>query len=161
MRPKGSAEVLEARRRWAVSLLQKGLRGAEVARLIGCSPCSVTSWKEVVEKSGVEGLAAKPHPGPRPRLSAKQKERVLELLKERPQVHGYPNELWTLPRVAEVIERHFGVHYHPAHVWRMLRALGWSCQKPERRARERNEEKIARWRKEKWPHIKKRARRGA
>lgn len=158
MRPKGSAEVLEARRRWAVSLLQKGLRGGEVARLIGCSPSSVTRWKEVVEKSGVEGLAAKPHPGPRPRLSAEQKEQLLELLKEGPKAHGYHNDLWTLPRVAEVIERHFGVRYHPAHVWRLLHSCGWSCQKPERRARERNEKEIERWRKEGWPHIKKRAR---
>lgn len=161
MRPKGSAEVLEARRRWAVSLLQKGLRGAEVARLIECSPSSVTRWKEVVRKSGVEGLAAKPHPGPRPRLRTEQKEKLLELLREGPKAHGYRNDLWTLPRVANVIERYFGVRYHPAHVWKILRGLGWSCQKPERRARERNDEEVERWRKEKWPHIKKRARRGS
>ena len=152
--------MLEARRRWAVSLLQKGFRGGEVARLIGCSPSSVTRWREVGEKSGTEGLAAKPHPGPRPRLSAEQKEQLLELLKKGPKAHGHRNDLWTLPRVAEVIERHFGVRYHPAHVWRMLRSCGWSCQKPERRAKERNEEEIERWRKEGWPHIKKRARRG-
>lgn len=102
--------------------------------------------------------AAKPQPGRQPRLSADEKEKLIELLLEGPQAHGYRSDLWTLPRVAEVIERHFGVHYHPAHVWKILHGLGWSCQKPERRAKERDEEEIERWRKEKWPHIKKRAR---
>jgi transposase len=70
--------------------------------------------------------------------------------------HGFSTDLWTLPRVAEVIARTFGVRYHPAHVWKILRGEGWSCQKPERRARERDEAAIQRWRTDRWPHIKKR-----
>jgi transposase len=66
-----------------------------------------------------------------------------------------PQDLWTCPRVALVIQEHFGVIYHTAHVWRLLRSLGWSCQKPEQRARERDEAEIARWRHEEWPRIKK------
>jgi transposase len=156
MRPKGSAEVLEARRRWAVSLLQKGLGIRAVARQVGCSPSSVKRWKEVVDQHGVEGLVAKPHPGRPSRLSAGQKEKLLDLLRRGPPAHGYRSDLWTLRRVSEVIERHFGVRYHPAHVWKILRACRWSCQKPERRARERDEKEIEHWRKVKWPHIKKR-----
>ena len=155
MRPKGSAEVLEARRRWAIRVLEQGYSVRETARLIGCSRSSVARWKEAVKRSGMEGLAAKPHPGPRPRLSDEQKEKLVELLLKGPQAHGYRSDLWTLPRVAQVIEKNFGVRYHPAHVWRILHALGWSCQKPTRRAREGNDEEIERWRKEKWPHIKK------
>lgn len=160
MRPKGSPEVLEARRRWAMSLLDKGFGVREAARLVGCSPSSVTRWKEVVEKSGMEGLAARRQPGRRPRLSAEQKEKLVERLLQGPQANGYRNDLWTLKRVAEVIERHFGVRHHPGHVWRILRSCGWSCQKPTRRARERKEKEIDRWREETWPHIKKRAGRG-
>ena len=107
-----------------------------------CSPSSVARWREVVRKSGMEGLAAKRHPGPCPRLSEKQREKLVKLLLKGPQAHGYRNDLWTLPRVAQVIENHFGVRYHPAHVWKILHALGWSCQKPERRAKERDEKKI-------------------
>jgi transposase len=118
----------------------------------------VTRWREVVEKSGMEGLAAKPHPGPHPRLSSGQKEKLLELLREGPKAHGYGSDLWTLKRVAKVIEKNFEVRYHPAHVWKILRACAWTCQKPERRARERDEDEIERWRKVEWPHIKKRAR---
>jgi len=73
-----------------------------------------------------------------------------------PRHHGYPTELWTLQRVAEVIAVHFGVQYHRGHVWKILRAMAWSCQKPERRARERDEQAIRRWRQEDWPRIKKR-----
>jgi transposase len=102
----------------------------------------------------MEGLAAKRHPGPRPRLSEKQKEKLVALLLEGPQAHGYRNDLWTLSRLAQVIENHFGVRYHPAHVWKILHALGWSCQKPERRPKERDDKKIEQWRKETWPHIK-------
>jgi transposase len=158
MRPKGSAQELEARRRWAVSLLKKGLSLREVSRLMECSPSSVARWREVARKSGMEGLAAKRHPGPRPRLSEKQKEKLVALLLEGPQAHGYRNDLWTLSRLAQVIENHFGVRYHPAHVWKILHALGWSCQKPERRPKERDDKKIEQWRKETWPHIKKRER---
>jgi transposase len=70
--------------------------------------------------------------------------------------HGFSTDLWTLPRVATVIARTYGVQYHPAHVWKILRGEGWSCQKPERRAKERDELAIQRWRTERWPHIKKR-----
>jgi len=128
----------------------------EVARRVGSSPSSVKRWQEVLEQGGGEALAAKPHPGRPSRLSARDKEELLQLLVEGAVAQGYAGELWTLPRVARVIEERFGVRYHPAHVWKILRACGWSCQKPERRARERKEEEIERWRRERWPDIKKR-----
>jgi len=84
-----------------------------------------------------------------------QKEELLRILERGPGAAGYKTELWTLKRVAEVIRRRFGVHYNPCHVWTILVKLGWSCQKPERRARERNEGEIERWRREGWPDIKK------
>jgi len=155
MRPKGSAAQLEARRRRAVSLLQEGLGIREVARQVGSSPSSVKRWKEMKKAGGSAALAAKPHPGRPPRLSAKQKEKLLRLLLQGASAHGYAGQLWTLPRVAAVIQKHFGVRYHPAHVWKLLRRCGWSAQKPQRRARERDEAEIERWRRARWPHIKK------
>ena len=148
MRPKGSAAELEARRRRAVALLRQGMGMSEVARQVGASPSSVKRWKEVTQQSGTQALAAKPHPGRTPRLSAKEKEKLLQLLLQGATAHGYAGQLWTLSRVAEVIEKHFGVHYHPAHVWKLLRGCGWSAQKPQRRARERDEAEIERWRRE-------------
>jgi transposase len=155
MRPKGSAAELEARRRRAASLLAQGLGLREVARQVGSSPSSVKRWKEMKQAGGSAALAAKPHPGRPPRLSAKQKQKLVQLLLKGATAHGYAGELWTLPRVAELIERRFGVCYHPAHVWKLLHGLGWSAQKPQRRARERDEAEIERWRRERWPHIKK------
>ena len=155
MRPKGSAAQLEARRRRAAALLRKGLGVREVARQVGASPSSVSRWKEAVKKGGSRALAAKAQPGRPARLSGPQKARLLQLLLQGPQAHGYASQLWTLPRVVQVIEKNFGISYHPAHVWKILRACGWSAQKPERLARERDDEQIQRWRRRRWPDIKK------
>lgn len=156
MRPHGSPKALEERRRRAMSLLDEGLGVREVARQMKCSPASVSRWKSEVRVRGPDALRPKPAPG-RPRLlSTRQRTRLLKLMLKGAAAYGYSTDLWTLPRVAEVIERTFGVRYHPAHVWKILRGEGWSCQKPERRARERDEETIQKWREERWPHIKKR-----
>ncbi len=156
MRPKGSAEELEVRRLLGVKILSEGKSVREVARLIGVWPGSVQRWKEAMEQGGVKALKATPYPGHRPRLSWAQWQQVCKLLERGAGAHGYPTELWTLKRVAEVIERHFGVRYHPSRVWKMLRRLGWSCQKPERRARQQDAEAVEKWRRYRWSHIKKR-----
>ncbi len=100
-------------------------------------------------------MKAKTHLGPKPRLNGKQKHRLVKILLAGPRKAGYRTDLWTCPRVADVIAKKFGVKYHPAHVWKILRSLGWTPQKPEQRARERNETDIRRWRKQVWPRIKK------
>jgi len=155
MRPQGSGAQLETRRRRAAALLRKGLGVREVARRVDSSPSSVSRWKEALEEGGAQALAAKAQPGRPARLSAQQKTRLLELLLQGPQAQGYASQLWTLSRVGQVIEKTFGISYHPAHVWKILRAGGWSAQKPKRLARERDEEQIQRWRRKRWPHIKK------
>ena len=155
MRPKGSAAELEVRRRRAVALLQKGLGNREVARMTGAASGSVTRWQEMYRIRGPDGLKANPHPGPKPRLHAGQKKQLASLLLKGPTAYGHPTALWTLERIAQLIRRRFGVKYHPDHVWRILDGMGWSCQKPERRARERDETAIQRWRQHDWPRIKK------
>lgn len=155
MRPKGSAEALEVRRRIAGRLLQEGRGVREVAHLVGAAPSSVSRWKKKVEAGGLEALRAKPHPGRRARLTTQQKGQLAAILVQGAVAAGFPTDLWTLARVAQVIEREFGVQYHPGHVWYILRDMDWSAQKPERRARERDEEAIRRWREEEWARIKK------
>jgi transposase len=161
MRPTGTAEELERRRRRAVALLDQGRGVREVAGMVGASPAAVTRWRQAYEKRGEAGLCAKAHPGRTPKLSLKQRRKLIRLLKLSPGQHGYRTELWTLKRVAEVIRKHFGVRYDPSGVWHVLRAMDWSCQKPERRARERDEKAIERWRKKDWPRIKKREKKRA
>jgi transposase len=155
MRPKGSAAELETRRRLAGRLLLEGRKIGEVAQIVAAGESSVRRWRQAVQKGGLEALKAKPHPGPRPRLNEKQKQRLVNVLLAGPCKAGYRTDLWTCPRVAEMIAKTFGVKYHPAHVWKILRSLGWTPQKPEQRARERNEADIRRWRREEWPRIKK------
>ena len=157
MRPIGTKAELEVRRRRAIALLLEGRRVREVAELVAASPSSVSRWKSAYEAGGDDGLRSKPHPGRKPKLSKERRKELEELLLQGPMAHGYRTDLWTLGRVAQVIEKHFGVRYHPGNVWRVLRQMRWSCQKPERRARERDEEAIHRWRKETWPQIKKKS----
>lgn len=155
MRPKGTPKELEARRMRVIALLQEGHAVQEVARLVGATPVSVSRWKQVYKRDGKEGLQAKPHLGPKPKLQAAQRQKVVKLLLKGPLSCGYRTDLWTLERVAHLIQKQFGVTYHPGHIWYILRSLKWSCQKPERRARERDEEAIKEWRAKRWPHIKK------
>jgi len=155
MRPKGTAGELEVRRRIAARLLLQGTGIRKVSRLVGASSSSVKRWKDALEEGGFGALQPKPSPGRDAYLCETDRERLLEILQRGPVMAGYDSEQWTCPRVCEVIEHHFGVQYHVDHVWRVLHALGWTCQKPEQRARERNEATIDRWRDRDWPRIKK------
>ncbi|MGQ9492646.1 MAG: IS630 family transposase [Anaerolineae bacterium] len=155
MRAKGSAEALEMRRQIGGRLLQEGKGVREVSRLTGAAPSSVCRWKQALEQGGLEALRAKPHPGRTPKLTAEQKKELEGILLQGAEAAGFATDLWTLERVAQVIAREFGVKYHPGHVWYILRGMGWSVQKPEWRARERDEEAVATWRKEGWGKVKK------
>lgn len=157
MRPRGSAAQLEYRRQLGGKLLAQGKGVREVARLLAVAPSSVSRWKQALKRGGEQALQAKPHAGPSPRLSVSQKRRLLATLVAGPRAAGYATELWTCPRVGEVIRQRFGVSYHPAHVWRLLRDFRWRPQKPEHQARERDEAAIARWRRQTWPRLKKSA----
>jgi len=155
MRTPGTPEELERQRFRAVALLEAGHRPGEVAKRLDVSPAAVSQWKKLYQQSGLEALKATPHPGPKPKLTVAQRQKLERLLLKGPLAHGYQTDLWTLRRIAEVIERHFGVSYDPSGVWHVLKALGWSCQKPERRAREADEEALASWRQPRWTQIKK------
>ena len=155
MRPRGTAAELERRRRRAVRLLESGHSLSTVARMVGAAVSAVWQWRQTVQQHGSEGLRAKPTPGRPLKLTSKQRERLPRLLLRGARAFGYPTDLWTTGRVAQVIRREFGVHYHPAHVSRVLAACGWSCQKPERRAIERDEAAIEHWKRYQWVAIKK------
>ena len=157
MRPKGSPKELEQRRMRARVLLDHGWSQAEVARHLGVTQGAISQWKKRYRRDGPEALKAIPHPGPKPKLTARQRDQLGRLLLKGARAHGYRTELWTLRRVTELIRDRFGVQYDPSGVWHVLRNMGWSCQKPERRARERDERAIAQWRNQDWPRIKKRA----
>ena len=136
-------------------MLSQGKTASEVSELVGASRSSVKRWKAAWKKGGVEAVAAKPHPGRKPRLTTAQKRDLERILLRGPRAAGFSSDLWTCGRVAEAIRRRFDVTYHPDHVWRILQGLGWSCQKPELRARERDEAAIDHWRTRDWPRIKK------
>jgi transposase len=155
MRPSGSPEQLERRRVQAIALLNKGFTPVEVARRLGVDRRSIRRWRAAHDEAGRAGLAARPAPGRPPKLDAKAQSKLERTLVRGARACGFATELWTCPRVAKVIRREFGVKYHVDHIGRLLRSMGWSPQKPERRARERDEEAIRRWVKVDWPRVKK------
>jgi transposase len=91
----------------------------------------------------------------KPRLSRSQLEKVDAALRQGARQHGFEAELWTLPRVAKLIERVTGERFHPGHVWKILGALDWSVQKPAQQARERSQQKVEYWVSQRWPEVKK------
>jgi transposase len=155
MRPHGSPGDLERRRERAVALLRAGATVTEVARRIGCSHSSVILWRETVRRRGQGGLKAKPASGRPPKLSGRQLGRLPRLLLRGAIAWGYATDLWTTTRIAAVMQREFHVRFHRAHVGRLLTRMGWSCQKPERRAIERDEKAIAHFKRYRWVAIKK------
>ena len=155
MRPYGSPEQLEKRRKRAMKLLEQGYRPVDVARQLGVDRRSVRRWKAAYIREGVEGIQARRAPGRPPKLDSRAKARLEKALLKGAKAAGFPTDLWTCPRVAELIACRFGVRYHVDHIGRLLHSLGWSPQKPTRRAIERDEAGIQRWIKQEWPRIKK------
>ena len=155
MRPYGSAEQLERRRWKAMELLEEGLSLNEVGRRLGCAPISVKRWRDDYSKHGEEGLKSKPVPGCPPKLAKKQKNRLVKILLKGAIENGYRTDIWTTSRIADIIYKKFDVIYHRDHIGRLMKSLGWSWQKPQKRALERDEEAIEKWKREKWPRIKK------
>ena len=152
-RPIGTPEELERRRRRAIQLLRQGERPTLVARFLGVDRSSVYRWRQQAQR-GTQALAARPHPHRPAQLSHAQLRQLERLLAQGAPAHGWPNGLWTAARVADVIHRRFGVRFHPDHVGRFLRQrLGWTPQKPQRRARERDEAAILDWQSRTFPRI--------
>jgi transposase len=146
-------EALEQRRLAAARLLREGLSQAEVARRMGVHRQSVNRWARELEQAGLRGLRKAGRTGRPPKLSAAQLRAVEHALKRGPEALGYQSGLWTAGRMRELIESRTGVRYHEDHVWRILRKLGWTCQRPTGRALERDEEAIRHWKKVGWPLI--------
>ncbi len=139
----------------AARLLRQGLSQSEVARRVGAHRQSVSRWARELKQSGMRGLRKAGRTGRPAKLSAAQLRDLERALKGGPETLGYASGLWTAGRVRELIEYRTGVRYHEAHVWRILRKLGWTCQRPTGRALERNEEAIRHWKRYRWPQIKK------
>jgi transposase len=152
---KQAVDWREGRRLRAWELKQEGWKQQEIANALGVSKGAVSQWMKRGREGGIEGLKRRIAPGAVPRLSKEERARLAELLAYDAQTYGFRGKVWTCERVSELIGRHFGVRHHPAHVSRLLKSLGLSLQKPQRRANQRDEEAIERWKEERWPHLKK------
>jgi transposase len=153
-RSSAQLEELQRRRLRAAEMFEEGARPAGVGRALGVSCQAACNWLELWKRGGVEALNIASRTGRFPKITDEQLAAVEAILLQGARASGYTTELWTLQRVSEVITRTTGVTYHPGHVWRLLRDVGWSRQRPTRRAVERDEAAIDHWVKHRWPAIK-------
>jgi transposase len=155
MRRHGSPQELERVRREAAALHAQGVSCAQIAAALDRAERTVQGWVAKAAKSGVEALAAKPHAGAKPKLTGRQRQSLRRQLLKGAEAHGFDTDLWTAPRVQELLGRLYGVEYHVHYVPELLKALGFSRQRPVRRAREQNEDEVQKWLARDWPRIKK------
>jgi len=153
--------LLEERRFEALKLLRQGLNQSEVARRVKVCSQTVSRWAQMVAEGGETALRAAGRAGRKPLLNGKQRRQLVTHLLEGPEKLGYETPLWTCERVGHLIEEEFGIRYHPGHVWKLLRELNWSPQRPKGRALERNEPAIDEWKRKTWPAIKKKPKKKA
>src|SRR5215203_5281722 len=152
--PGRAKEWREERRLRAWALKAKGWSQQAIAEALGVTPGAVSQWMRCGREGGVEALRRRPRPGAEPKLTAEQRAQLPGLLAQGAEAFGFRGDVWTAKRVATVIRREFRVRYHPNHVGKLLRAAGWSVQKPIERASQRNEAAIEAWRTERWPALK-------
>lgn len=156
MKRKNAHRDWKEQRRWrALELKRDGWIHEEVAEAIGVTKGAVSQWMKRVAEFGEEGLYARPRSGAPPKLTAEQKQLLPDLLSHGSEAYGFRGEFWNSARVGEVIWREFEVRYHKNHIPRLLRELGWTPQMPIERASQRDEARIAKWRDEVWPELKK------
>jgi transposase len=155
MRTAGSPKSLEKRRLDAITLFEDGMAQVGIAKKLKVHDRTVRRWIASFRRDGRGGVAAKPAPGRPAKLTAGQQDALAKLLDKGAVANGYSTELWTCPRIARVVEKRFGISYHVDHLGRLLRSMGFTPQKPERRARERDEAAIRRWVRRDWSDVKK------
>jgi len=148
-------DALEKRRFEAIGMIEQGLNQSETARRLGVARQTVSEWWRQYRRRGAAGLRKADSAGRKPLLSKQQLAQLEAMLLEGPEAHGFLTPLWSCPRVAKLIRERFGVDYHEGHVWKLLRGMRWSPQRPVGKARERNEEAIREWKHKTWPAIKK------
>ncbi len=152
----GPTDYREYRRQRAYDLKEQGWRQRAIAAALGVTEGAVSQWlKRARAEGGRDALRHRPPPGPTPRLTAEQRTRLREVLEQGAEAAGFEGNVWTSKRIVALIRREFGVRYHRAHISRLVRTLGLSLQKPVVRASQRNEAAIERWRRERWPALKK------
>ena len=138
----------------AADLFAKGVSQADIGRQLEVSHQPVSDWHKLWRAGGKQALKRTGQPGRPRKVTDADLAKVERALQKGPKANGYPTDLWTLVRIAEVIEQTTGVKYHPGHVWKVLRRMGWSRQRPARRAMERDDEAIEQWVNDRWPKVK-------
>ena len=150
-----SREEREKARVRAGKLFEKGVSEAEVARIFRATRTAANQWHHAWEEHGMKGLQSKGHPGFESRLSPRKRLTFKKAIQKGPLSHGFPTDLWTIPRLAMVLKKATGVDFSDPWVWHIVRGLGFTPQKPQVQAAKRDEKAIAEWKAKRLPGLKK------
>lgn len=150
-----SREGREKARLAAGRLFSKGITQAEVARRFGATRTAALYWHRLWKQKGSAGLRSKGKPGFASRLTEDKRKRFKRAILQGPLRYGFETQLWTLSRLAAVMQKTTGVRFGHNHTWEIVRSLGFTCQKPRVKARERDEKAIAEWKAKRLPGLKK------
>lgn len=145
----------EKRRKQAIKLYQKGLSQYKIAKKFGVSFAAVSKWVEAFKKKGPRGLESGGKPGPKSKLKPEKQKEIKKAILKGPKASGYDTDLWTLERLQALVKKISRVNYHKGHIWKIVVSLGFSCQKPQAKAKERNEAAIKEWKMKTFPRLKK------
>ena len=153
--PAFSPEAKEYRRFVAFRMHQQGIKQSQIAQTLGVTQGAVSQWMKVARQGGLEALKNHPPPGATPRLSEEDKQQLVALLEQGAEAFGFLGNLWTRPRVQKLIQDEFGVRYHVSYLSELLAKLGFTRQKPAKKARQQDEQAVAAWQEQRWPELKK------
>ncbi len=152
---KRDRQALEQRRFKAIKLHKKGFSQYRIAKDFGVSFEAVSNWVEVYGQKGLKGLKTQGSPGPKSSLTDKDRQKLKAAILNGPESFGYDTGIWTLQRIATIIRKLTKITFKTTQTWRIVTALGFSCQKPAARAKERDEAKINNWKLRTLPRLKK------
>lgn len=147
--------MLERRRLKAGTLFKNGETQAAVARLLGVTPAAANQWHRAWQKRGIDGLKSRGRPGPSATLTPAKARKIKAAILRGPRTFGYGTDLWTLERIRAVVRKVAGLSFGATWTWHIVTTLGFSCQKPQTRNKERDEHAIANWRRRTFPVLKK------
>lgn len=145
----------EKRRMKAGRMFRKGVSQADIARRLGVTPAAVKYWRDAWKKKGIKGLKSKGHPGFASKFTPKKRAKLKRIILKGAKYYGYPTDFWTISRIMAVTKKELKLSFKKSWIWVIVLSLGFTCQKPQAKAKERNEKAISDWKTKIWPGLKK------
>ncbi len=139
----------------AGKMFARGVSQAKAARKLKVTPTAVKYWHDMWKKNGLKGLKSKGHPGFASKFTSEKKARLKKIILKGAKHYGYSTDFWTINRIMATVKKELKLSFKQTWIWMIVLSLGFTCQKPQTKSKERNEQAIAGWKVKTWPRLKK------